>query len=124
MEQARIDGYKWDAIEVAQGRKSGRNEDMYLYFNGITANTYLKAKFLESAGISDKANLQLYSQGTEIFMIKEDEWGTIRIAEQKVGRYVHLGGKDLARKLKQKCDTEKFEVIEAVDGHILFRPIH
>ena len=119
-ERMGIDGFKWEEVEIEKSRKQGRDDDMYFYLkDDKPQGLYIKREYIELANIQYKEPLKLYAQGTAIFMLKKDRYGTITIGKTN-GRYIRMGGASLARKL-YSISTE-FEIIEAADDYILFRP--
>ena len=119
-ERIGIDGFKWEEIEIEKSRKQGRDDDMYFYLkDDKPQGLYIKREYIELANIKYKEPLKLYAQGTAIFMLKKDRFGTITIGKSG-GRYIRMGNSSLARKL-YSISTE-FEIIEATDDYILFRP--
>lgn len=121
MERIGFDGFEWEEIKFAPTKRGGRADHIYIdKSNGKTYYVYIQTGFLESAGIPIGSKCKLYSQGTAIYMLKAQEKGEIEI--KKVGgRFCKMGNSELAKKLIAVSD--KFEIIEAQDGYILFRPI-
>ena len=123
MEKIGFDGFNWEEVEVAPAGSKGKNKaDIYLYMYSKLKQTYVKAEYLEMAGIKPTDRLQLMAQGSAILMFKVQKGGAIGINPVK-GKYCRLGGADLTSKLNARCNTQEFEVVEAADGYIMFRPI-
>ena len=115
------EGFNWEEVEIERPIRWGRTEDMYFYIKDEKpAGLYIKRDFVELANIKPREPLKLFAQGTAIFMLKKDRYGTIMTGKTN-GRYVRLGNASLARKLYEVA--KEYEVIEAVDDYILFRPL-
>ena len=121
MEKIGFDGFNWEEVEVEESGR-GRKEDMYLYLKKGLKQVYLKTEFLEMAEITEADKMQLLAQGSAILMFKVQKGGAIGITPNKC-RYIRIGNTDLAVKLHSRFNTDKFEVIEAVDQYIMLRPI-
>ena len=116
-----FDGFEWEEIKFAPTKRGGRADHIYIdKSNGKTYYVYIQTGFLESAGIPVDGKCKLYSQGTAIYMLKAQEKGEVEI-KKLTGRFCKIGNSELAKKLM--AAAMKFEVIEAQDGYVLFRPI-
>ena len=125
MERIGFDGFEWEEIEVNNLSKRELHGDIYLYRKNGKANAmvvYVRKEFIESAGLVRGDKLQLMAQGKAIFMLKKSKVGTIEIHKPN-GTYYVVGASDLGKKLEARAETTDFEVIEAVDGYIMFRPV-
>lgn len=125
MERIGFDGFEWEEIEVGKLGRGEAHHDIYLYHKSGKATAvvvYVKKEFVESAGLKQGDKLQLMAQGKAIFMLKKSKIGTIEIHKPN-GTYYIVGATDLGRKLETRAEATEFEVIEALDEYIMFRPV-
>ena len=122
MERVGFDGFEWEEVRVLGAGGSRPHHELYLYTDGKARRTYLKDYIVQLAGWEEGDKLQLYAQGTSIYMLKKSKIGVIKVG-RKNGRNRTIGGSDFYIKLKERANTTEFEVIEAADGYVLFRPI-
>lgn len=123
MEKIGFDGFEWEEIQIDSADGKGRKRaDIYLYIHDKVKQTYVKAEYFELAGITTEDRLHILAQGSAILMLKKQNGGPINIKSAK-GNYCRIGGADLTTKLYNRCHTKEFEIVEATDGYVMFRPI-
>ena len=122
MDKVGFDGFEWEEVAVDVMWSNRQHSDLYLYTSGHIKRSWVKKCFVEQAGLVKGDMLQLFAQGSSIFMLKKSKTGNIKLGKES-GQYQSVGGKDFHIKMFNRANATEFEVLEAADGYILFRPI-
>lgn len=121
-----IEGFKWDEVQIGKTKKVGkRSDDAYIYMRDSEKATQFMVNktYCDLAEWNVGTRLKLYSQGkNHIYMLQNDSNGPIEVKKTN-GLFTKIGNVGLARILYGLTNSEKFEVMDAAEGYILFKPI-